>query len=31
MEITYNGRTTPVAGSISYSILSRYLNDLMSK
>jgi protein-disulfide isomerase len=31
MEITYNGHTTPVAGSISYSILSRYLNDLMSK
>jgi len=31
MEITYNGHTTPVAGSVSYSILSRYLNDLMSK
>lgn len=31
MEITYKGRTTPVAGSISYSILSRYLNDLLSK
>jgi len=31
MEITYNGRTTPVAGSVSYSILSRYLNDLLSK
>jgi protein-disulfide isomerase len=31
MEISYKGRTTPVSGSVSYSILSRYLNDLMSK
>jgi protein-disulfide isomerase len=31
MEITHNGHTTPVAGSVSYSILSRYLNDLLSK
>ena len=31
MEITHNGHTTPVSGSVSYSILSRYLNDLLSK
>jgi len=31
MEITYKGRTTPVSGSVSYPILSRYLNDLLSK
>lgn len=31
MEITYKGRTTPVSGAISYSILSRYLNDLLSR
>jgi protein-disulfide isomerase len=31
MEITHNGRITPVSGSVSYAILSRYLNDLLSK
>jgi protein-disulfide isomerase len=31
MLITYNGHSSPVVGSVSYSILSRYLNDLLSK
>jgi protein-disulfide isomerase len=31
MLITHNGHTSPVVGSVSYSILSRYLNDLLSK
>jgi protein-disulfide isomerase len=31
MVITHKGRSNPVTGAVNYSILSRYLDDLLSK
>lgn len=31
MIVTYKGRTYPITGSVNYSILSRFLDDLLAK
>ena len=31
MYVTHKGRTYPITGSVSYSILRKFLDDLLSK